>query len=165
MTDAWTLQRIEETRPDLAPLARLHRALADAARRVAAERAETLHPNFGGTPAIHWMAGRSLFEASNRAALVPAVAALFDALAVAAADAFPEARAAVDELRAATSRPGFAWPTLLVKFRDVPDEADVPHPALFRFLMLRAAAVPATHLAHAYSPPHAERWRVAACPY
>jgi formate dehydrogenase maturation protein FdhE len=165
MKDAWTLERIEATRPDLAPLARLHRALADAARRVAAERADALHPIFTGTPAIHWMAGRSLFEASNRAALVPAVAALFDALAVAAADAFPETRAAVDELRAATSRPGFAWPARLVKFRDVPDESDVPHPALFRFLMLRAAAVPATHLAHAFSPPHAERWRVAACPY
>jgi formate dehydrogenase maturation protein FdhE len=166
MNDApWTLDRIEATRPDLAPLARLHRALADAARRVAAERAEALHPTFTGAPAVHWMAGRPLFDASNRAALAPAVAALFDALARAAADAFPETRAAVDELHAATSRPGFSWPIRIVKFRDAPSEPDIPHPALFRFLMLRAAAVPAAHLAHAFSPPHAERWLPASCPY
>jgi len=161
----WTLERIEREKPELAPLARLHRALADAARRVAAERSAALHPAFTATPAIHWLAGRSLLESSNRAALAPSMAALFDALLAATEESFPATRAAVSELRAATSSPAFAWPARLVNFRDAPDEEDVPHPALFRFLMLRAVAVPAAHLAHAFSPPHAERWLPAACPF
>ena len=166
MTDAfWTLERIETTRPDLAPLARLHRFLEEAAERFAAQHGVALHPTFTGTPAIHWLAGRSLLDSSNRAALAPATAALFDVLALAAADAFPETRGAIDELRAATSRTGFEWPTRIVHFRDVPDERDVPHAALFRFLLLRAVAVPATHLARSLSPPHPERWPRAACPY
>jgi formate dehydrogenase maturation protein FdhE len=65
----------------------------------------------------------------------------------------------------AVARPGFPWPARLVAFRDLPGDADVPHAALFRFLLLRAAAVPATHLAHAWSAPHAERWKRAACPW
>jgi formate dehydrogenase maturation protein FdhE len=166
MTDAaWTLERVAAEHPELAPLARLHAALADAARRFAAQHGAALHPSFTGTPAIHWLAGRSLLDSSNRAALVPAVAALFETLARATADAVPETRAAVDEMLAATSRAGFAWPARLVTFRDVPEDADVPHAELFRFLLLRAAAVPGAHLARSWSPPHPERWLRAACPW
>jgi formate dehydrogenase maturation protein FdhE len=166
MTDLpWTLDRVAEVKPELAPLARMHLALGEAAHRVAGERGVELHPAFTGTPAIHWLRGRSLFDSSNRAALVPAMAALVEALARATADAVPETRAAIDELLSAASRPGFAWPARLVSFRDVPAAADVPHPELFRFLLLRAVAVPAGHLARSLSPPHPERWLRAACPY
>jgi formate dehydrogenase maturation protein FdhE len=166
MTDSfWTLERVAAARPELAPLARLHAALDDAARRFATQRGAALHPAFTGTPAIHWLAGRSLLDSSNRAALVPAMSSLFAALARATADAVPETRPAVEEMLAAASRPGFAWAARLVKFRDVPGESDVPHPALFRFLLMRAASVPAMHLARSYSPPHHERWIPAACPW
>ena len=162
---AWTLERVAAARPELAPLARLHRALDEATQRFVSTRAAAFHPSFTGTPAIHWLAGRSLLDSSNRAALVPAMASLFAVLARATADAVPQTGLAVDELLAATSRPGFAWPARLVTFRDVPGETEVPHPALFRFLLMRAAAVPAMHLAKSYSPPHPERWIRAACPY
>jgi len=166
MTDApWTLERVAAERPELAPLARLHRALDDAAQRFSSQRGAALHPSFTGTPAIHWLAGRSLYDSANRAALVPAMSSLFDALARATADAVPATRPAVEELLAATSRAGFAWPARLVKFRDLPEETDVPHPALFRFLLMRAVSVPAAHLARSWSPPHPERWIPAACPY
>ena len=165
MTDEpWTLDRVEAARPEVGPLVRLHRVLGDAARAFEA-RGVPLHPRFTGTPAIHWLAGRSLLDASNGAVLAPDLAALFAHLASAAAGAFPEARPAVGEILAATSESSFPWAARLAGFRDLPDAGDVPHPALFRFLMLRAAAVPAAHLACSYSPPHAERWIRAACPY
>ncbi len=166
MTDTpWTLDRVAAAKPELAPLARMHAALGVAARRVAVERAVELHPTFTATPAIHWLAGRSLFDSSNRAALVPAMTALFEALCRATCEAVPGTQGAIDEMLAAASRPGFAWPARLVGFRDVPDAGDVPHPELFRFLLLRAVAVPAGHLARSLSPPHPERWLRAACPY
>lgn len=161
----WTFDRVAAAKPELAGLARLHAVLDDVARRFDAERGAALHPSFSATPAVHWMAGRALFDSSNRAALTPSIAALFDALARGAADAFPETRSAIDEMRAATTSPRFAWPQRLVSFRDVPEEDVVPHAALFRFLVYRAVAVPATHLARSFSPPHQDRWKRAACPY
>jgi formate dehydrogenase maturation protein FdhE len=166
MTDGpWTLERVAAARPELAPLARLHAALDEAARRVSAERGAALHPTFAGPPATHWLAGRSLLDSSNRGALAPAVAALFGEIARAAAESVPAAREAIDEIRAAAARPAFGWPARLVRHRDLPEEDDVPHPALFRFLLLRAIAVPASHLARSFSPPHAERWIPSVCPF
>jgi hypothetical protein len=163
MTDVWTIERVADARPELAPMARLHAAIETASRRVASEAGAALHPAFAGAPAVHWMAGRSLLDSSNRAALAPAAARLFDAVASAAGDSVPGARAAVDEIRAAARAPSFGWPARLVRFRELPE--DVPHAALFRFLLLRTVAVPAGHLAGSFSAPHAERWVPAACPW
>jgi formate dehydrogenase maturation protein FdhE len=161
VSEPWTFDRVAEAKPELAGLARLHAVLDEVARRFDEQHHVALHPNFTAAPATHWLAGRSLFDSSNRAALSPAVAALFDALARAAADAFPETRGAVEEMRAAA----VAWPQRLVSFRDVPDDDSVPHAALFRFLLLRAVSVPAAHLARSFSPPHQDRWKRGACPY
>lgn len=162
--EPWTLERIEASRPDLAPLARLHRILDETTQRFA-RHSPPLHPKFTGVPAIHWLAGRSLFDASNRAALAPAIAALFAELGRATSSAFPETSAAVDEILAATARPGFPWTARIVAFRDVPEPGAVPHPELFRFLLLRAVALPASHLPSSLSPPHAERWLRTSCPF
>lgn len=166
MTDEpWTIARIERERPDLAPLARLHRELDATARRFDTSKNAALHPSIGGAPATHWMAGRSLFDSANRAALTPSVSALFTELAQTTRVVVPDASAAIGEILSAASAPGFPWPARIVKFRDVPDAAAVPHAALFRFLLMRAVAVPAEHLARSLSPPHPDRWRSSNCPY
>lgn len=166
MTDEpWTLERVEATRPDLAPLARLHRELAAAALAFDTRHGAALHPSFTATPAVHWLAGRSLFDSSNRAALTAGIAALFETLARTTAAIVPETAESVSEMLAVTSSPGFGWPARLVSFRDMPEVPVIPHSALFRFLLMRAVAVPAGHLARSLSPPHPDRWKRASCPY
>lgn len=156
---AWTFARVAAEKPELGPLARLHEALAAAARGADAD------PRFDGTPAVHWVRGTSVLDASDREALAAPVASAFARVARAAAESVDGVRAAAEEILEATSRPGFAWTERIAAFRDVPDETAVPHPALFRFLLLRAIAAPASRLARSLSPPHPERWLRAACPY
>jgi hypothetical protein len=155
----WTFARVAAAKPELRPLARLHEALAAAAHGAAPD------PRFDGTPAVHWVKGTSVLDASDREALAAPVAAAFVRVARAAGSSVEGVRAASEEILAATSRPDFAWPARIATFRDVPDETAVPHPALFRFLLLRVIASPASRLARALSPPHPDRWLRAACPW
>ena len=162
----WTLERICDERPDLAPLANLHRLLAETAERVVAgEGAASFHPRHTGAPATHWVLGNALFDGCDQRSLLVPLITLFGALARTLQNAFPEVGPAVEELRTAVSADDFPWADRIAKFRD-PIPGDVmPHPALFRFLLLRALATPLAHLARATSPPHADRWIRAACPY
>jgi len=156
---AWTFARVAAAKPELGPLVRLHEALADAVGAADPE------PRFDGTPAVHWVQGTAVLDASDRDALAAPVAGAFARAARAAAASVEGVRAAASEILDATSRPGFAWTERIAAFRDVPEETAVPHPALFRFLLLRAMAAPASHLARSLSPPHPERWLRASCPY
>jgi formate dehydrogenase maturation protein FdhE len=166
MSDApWTLERVEAERPEIAPLARLHREMAQAVRTLLARRPLPLHPSFAGPPAVHWLEGRALLDASNRAALALPVSVVFETLAAAAARAAPASADAVAEILAAVRSAGFGWTARLVGFSDLPDAGEIPHPALFRFLLMRAVSVPASHLALSVSPPHPQRWLRSACPY
>jgi hypothetical protein len=159
----WTLERVEREAPALAPLVSLHRVLAE--RSLAWEAARgAFHPRFRGVPAVHWLAGTPLLAAAGPPALLPGVAELFAELADALAGSFPAARGSAGELLDATAAADFPWEARLLGFRESP-AGDVPHPELFRFLLMRALAVPAGHLAVAVSPPHPERWRRPACPF
>jgi len=157
--EPWTFARVAAAKPELGPLARLHEALAEAAR------GEDADPRFEGTPAVHWVRGTSVLDASDRGALAAPVAAAFARVTRAAGESVDGVRAAAAEILGVTSRPDFAWTERLASFREVPDETAVPHPALFRFLLLRAMAAPASRLARSLSPPHPERWLRAACPW
>jgi formate dehydrogenase maturation protein FdhE len=159
---SWTLERVATARPELAQLVRLHRAL-DERTATAVARGLELDAVLPGVPALHWTFGRSLLDAADARALAPPIARLLGELASAAGSAFPQAQAAVAELADETARPGFAWEERLSRFRDLPD--DLSHPALFRFLLMRAMAVPAGRLARTISAPHAARWIPASCPW
>lgn len=156
---AWTFARVAAAKPELGPLARLHEALAAAAGGADAD------PKFEGTPAVHWVTGTAVLDASDREALALPVAAAFARVARAAAGSVEGVRAAAGEILAVTSRADFAWTARIAAFRDVPEDGVVPHPALFRFLLLRAIAAPAARLARSLSPPHPDRWMRAACPW
>lgn len=162
----WTLARIAAERADLAPLADLHRLLAETADRVVAgEGAASFHPRHFGAPATHWVLGKALIDGCDQRALLVPIITLFGALARTLQNAFADTGRSVDELRTAVAADDFPWAERIAKFRD-PLPADVvPHAGLFRFLLLRAIATPLAHLARATSPPHPDRWIRAACPY
>jgi hypothetical protein len=164
MTPAWTFARVADLRPELAPLARLHGALEQAAVAFVA-RGGALAPHVEGPPAVHWVHGRALMDAAHSDSLASSTSALFTDLARAAAETVPGARAAIGEILTAIAGPAFSWRERLATFRELPAPEDVPHPELFRFLLLRAAAAPASRLALEYSAPHAERWPRADCPW
>jgi formate dehydrogenase formation protein len=156
----WTLDRVAAARPELAPLARFHGELAAASRT---SSAPPILARFAGPPALHWMEGRALLDVCDLGSLAPGVAALFGDLARTAAAASPRAGEAVREILDAVAGPGFDWTRRMADFRAIPE--DLPHAALFRFLLLRTLCVPATALAREFSAPHAERWRRARCPW
>lgn len=160
----WTLERIEREVPDLAPLARLHRVLEETGREVE-RRAGSLHPEIPGAPAVHWVRGTALLDAADRASVAAALPALVGALAVAAASVVPAAAATFGEVRA-ICRPGaWSWEEGLARFREAEPFTETPHPALFRFLLLRAISFPARHLARSLPAPHPERWKRTDCPF
>ena len=162
---SWTLERVERAAPELSELVRVHRVLAEAtARSLARGPAVALHPAISGTPALHWIHGRPLLDAADPAPLAAPVAGMVVGMARALSDVFPATAAAVEEMLAATAAREFGWRDRIAGFRSVPPEP-VPHPALFRFLLLRAMAVPAAHLARSVSAPPPERWVRAACPW
>lgn len=163
-TQPWDLDRVERDLPDLAPLARLHRAIEDALR--AHERdAGSLHPEVAGTPGVHWLEGRALLAAADARALAPRLAAAFAAVARAAADASAEARGPVEEILASGAFGAGAWSEALGRFADPAWRPAAPHAPLARFLALRTISMPARHLARAYTAPLPERWRRATCPW
>lgn len=167
MTDAeaWTLERIEAEDAELAPLARLHRVLAEESVLFATDgTGPAPRPAFTGPPAIHWLAGRPLLLAAHPAVLRGLTAPLTARLAHRLASAFPDVAGPAAELASVLEDPGFPWPERIAAFRE-PPPADVPHGPLFHFLLLRALAAPATHLARSFSPPHPERWLRTMCPF
>jgi FdhE protein len=162
--DGWTLERVEAELPELAPLARLHGVLADETLRFATgEDGPAPRPAFAGPPALHWFAGRSLIDAADRAVLADLVGGLAPRLLARLRDEFEEVSAAASEVLDAVG--GIDWADWIGRFRAAPAHGEVPHPALFRFVLLRALSAPATHLARAFSPPHADRWQRTSCPY
>ena len=162
----WTLERIEEERPELAPLARLHRVLRDETSTFAVDgTGPAPRPAFAGPPAVHWLAGRSLLAAAHPAVVTGLVAGLLPRLADVVAAEFPEVATPCAEIAAAARDPGFPWPDRVRAYREPVPPQDVPHPPLFRFLLLRALAGPATHLARAFSAPHPDRWLRGGCPF
>jgi formate dehydrogenase formation protein len=162
----WTLERVAAERPDLAPMAHLHAVLAETSRRVAEGLGVAqFHPQFPGTPAAHWVLGKSLFEGCDRRTLLAPTITLFGAMLKSLADVFPPVAQAAVELRAAVSRDDFPWDARIERFRTPLRPDEMPHAALFRFLLFRALAVPLAHLARAHSPPHPDRWLQLSCPY
>ncbi len=162
----WTLARIVAEEPALAPLARLHLELAEETTAFATDgTGPAPRPAFTGPPGVHWLSGRALLSAAHPAVLRGLVEPLFGRLAARLATAFPEVAGSASEVADAVLDPAFEWPRHLRDFTSLPGDDEVPHPPLFRFLLLRSLAAPATHLARAFSPPHAERWVRAACPF
>lgn len=157
--DPWTLERVERDLPDLAPLARLHRAIENAIR--AFEEAVPFHPRLPGAPGVHWLHGTPLLDAVAQDELVARLPGALASVAAAVGSASPAARAAADEIAAAP----FDWTRALASFRDPQWVPETPHPHLARFLVLRAVSVPARHLARAWSAPHPDRWKRSRCPY
>ena len=162
-SEPWTLERVERDLPDLAPLARLHRAIEDAIR--AFEKDAPFHPDLPGTPGVHWLQGTSLLDAVRQDPLVARLPGLFAAIADAVGAATPAARGAVDQIAAATSGAPFDWAFVLAHFRDPQWVPATPHPHLTRFLVLRTISVPARHLARSWSAPHPDRWKRSRCPF
>ncbi len=162
--ERWTLDRIERERPDLAPLAALHGVLADATLRFATE-GDGPEPRaaFSGPPALQWLAGRSLVAGANPAVIVDLVGPLTVRLAEELGRTFPETAEAVAELLAALAAPDFDWPRRVSTCFELAES--VPHAELFRFVLLRAVAAPAIHLARSFSPPSLDRWSRPACPF
>ncbi len=164
--DAWTLARVADERPELASLARLHIALEDALAAAVEELPpDALRPQFPGPPAVHWFQGKSLLDATGAGRIAPGVGEVVLRLLETLVDCEPTTAEPVAELRRHVAAPDFDWAARLASFRDLPAAAEVPHGALFRFLLLRAVGVPARHLAHSFSAPHAERWPWPRCPY
>ena len=163
--DVWTLERIEAEEPDLAPLARLHRALAEETLLFATDgTGPAPRPAFSGPPAVHWLAGRPLLEAAQTGVLRGLTAPLTARLARRLAGEFTDVADAALEVADALDDPSFDWDERIAGFREPPPD-DVPHPPLFHFLLLRALAAPATHLARSFSAPHPERWLRTMCPF
>jgi len=164
--EPFTLERVENEQPGLAPLARLHRVLADETLRFATDgTGPSPRPAFSGPPAIQWLSGRPLLLAAHPAVVRDLTAPLTARLARRLAAEFVDVAEAALAVAAALDDPGFPWPERIAGFRELPGEEDVPHPPLFHFLLLRALAAPATHLARSFSPPHAERWTRVMCPF
>jgi len=162
----WTLERVASERPELAPLAQLHRELADTAARVEAGCADhALEPRYGGPPAVHWMHGRPLFDVVAHRTITAGVIATFGGLAATLARLIPDAAPAMAEIRTVVADDAFPWQERIETFRKAPPEGAVPHPDLFQFLLLRALARPTGYLARGASPPHPDRWLRDACPY
>ena len=163
--DLWTLERIEAEEPELAALARLHRVLADETVRFATDgTGPAPRSALAGTPAVHWLSGRPLLLAAHPAVVRDLTAPLTARLARRLAAEFDEVAGAALEVAAHIEDPGFPWPERIVGFRDPPPD-EVPHAPLFRFLLMRALAAPATHLARSFSAPHPERWLRHMCPF
>ncbi len=163
---AWTLDRVAEARPAVAPLVALHRALGHRTHTVLAELGrDEFRPQFPGPPAVHWFQGKALLDVADPSRLAPALGALFGQLLQAIAEVFPGLSPVTAEIRTATAEGAFDWARELARFR-APDAMDgVPHAPLARFVLMRAVAAPATELAARFSPPHADRWTRGACPY
>lgn len=167
MSDApWTLERIETDEPGLAPLARIHRVLADETLRFATDGSGPApRAAFAGPPAIQWLAGRPLLLAAHPAVVRDLTAPLTARLARRLAAEFPDVGEPALAVADAVEHPGFPWPERIAGFRNVPEQDEVPHAPLFQFLLLRALVAPATHLARSFSPPHPERWARVMCPF
>lgn len=163
-TGPWTLERVEREIPDLAPLARLHRAVEDAFRDEEREHGH-VHPNLAGTPGVHWLLGRPLLDVVARQGLVGRLRDLVVRAARAAAAAAPETAPLLDETVASDAFRDLRWDVVLASFRDPAWAPGTPHPALLRFLVLRAVSVPARHLARSFSAPHPDRWKRSRCPF
>lgn len=158
----WTLERVEREIPELAPLARLHLAVEEAAR--AFERDDgPFHPELRGAPGAHWMQGTPLLDAVDRNALAARLPALVRALGAAVAAASPAVGGAVEATLGSCG--AFHWQGALLSFRDLAWTPGVREPQVFRFLLLRALSVPARHLARSYSAPHPDRWKRSNCPF
>ncbi len=163
--DVWTLARIEAEEPELAPLARLHGILADETARFATDGGGPApRAAFAGPPAVHWLAGRPLLLAVQPGVVRALTAPLTQRLAQRVAAAFEDVAEAAAELAVFVGRPGFPWQECIDGFRG-PPPSGVPHAPLFRFLLLRALAAPATHLARSFSAPPPGRWLRRMCPF
>jgi len=167
MTGApWTLERIERDEPGLAPLARLHRVLAEETLLFSTDgTGPEPRAAFAGPPALQWLSGRPLLLAAHPAVLRDLTAPLAARLARRLAAEFPEVAGPCRAVADTMEDPGFPWPERIAGFRETPGEDDVPHAPLFHFLLLRALAAPAAHLARSFSPPHPERWTRVMCPF
>lgn len=164
--EIWTLERIETEEPALAALARLHRVLADEAVRFATDgTGPAPKAAFAGPPAVQWLSGRPLLLAAHPAVVRDLCAPLTARLARRLAAEFPDVAEASLAVAEAVEHPGFPWPERIAAFREAPSEDDVPHAPLFHFLLLRALAAPATHLARSFTPPTPDRWKRAMCPF
>jgi len=162
--EPWTLERIEAEQPELAPLARLHRVLADETLRFATDGSgPPPRSAFSGPPALSWLAGRPLLRAARPDVLRDLTAGLTGRLASRLAAEFAEVGDAARAVAAAVADAAFPWDACLADPHAPPPE--VPHAPLFRFVLLRALAAPATHLARSFSPPHPERWLRSMCPF
>lgn len=166
MTDPapWTLERVESEAPELAPLARLHRAVEDSFRHF--ERTHgSVHPAYTGAPAIHWLEGRPLLDACAVAPIARVLPGLVNAAATAVVSASPAVAPAAQAVLSSTQRAGFPWDACLAHFRDPAALPSVAEPELFHFLLLRAVSVPARHLGRSVAAPHPDRWKRRTCPF
>ncbi len=164
--ELWTLERIERERAELAPLARLHRALAEETLAFATDGSgPAARPAFAGPPALHWLAGRTLLAAARRDVLRGLVAPLTRRLALRVGAEFPPVAGPAAEIADAAARDDFPWDELLDDPAAELSHGALPHAPLLRFLFLRALAAPAAHLARAFSGPGPGRWTRPACPW
>ena len=77
--DVWTLARVADERPALAPLARLHSALEEASAAAVEELPDdALRPQFAGPPAVQWFQGKPLLEARGVERIAPGIGAFSD---------------------------------------------------------------------------------------
>lgn len=164
MNGHWTLERVAQARPEIAPLARLHAAIGESVARVALDL-RIAAPPFAGTPALHWLEGRALVDAADPRVLAAQAAPLFHAAAAAASAVAPGASRAIEEMLREAAGPGFSWEARVASFREIPEAGETSHPALFRFILLRALAPAAGLLAAAHSAPHPQRWLRSSCPW
>jgi transcription elongation factor Elf1 len=162
--EPWSLERVERELPELAGLARLHRAVEDALREH--ERvAGPFHPDLPSPPGVHWLHGTPLLDALDRTALAARLADVAAAVAEAVAASSAGAAEAVAEIRGSEALTPAGCAAALASFRDPAWLPASAHPRLARFVLLRAISLPARHLARAYTAPLPERWKRSRCPF
>lgn len=162
----WTLDAVVRERPDVAPMARLHAVLREAADEACAAAIEAHGaPTYPGAPAVHWSQGRSLLSACEGDAWVAGVRDTVLRLLDRMAAEFSETMLVGAEIGRRLREADFPWEDRVRRRLEPVPEDIVPHAALFRFLLLRAQAPWARRLALSVAPPHPDRWLPAQCPF